>query len=162
MPRTGNSALRLGINNQAGTFAGVFQDFAVDPGDILDLSYFAKTGLEPSGFESRIEFLDQNGGQISQFINNFTPVLGPEYTEYSLSDGATAATRTAPGNATTARVVFAVQSFVGPNSQVVFVDDVSLFDVTSVPLPAPLLLLGSVLLGGLGVSRYRRSAAKSN
>ena len=158
-PNTGNGALGIEITGQGGAFAGVFQDVAATPGEILDLSFFAKAGSQASAFEARIEFRDSLGSNVvDPFTNNFAPTLTGEYAMYSLSDGASADARTTPDGAVTARMVFALQSFSGVTVQNVFVDDVSL-TATTVPVPGPFLLLGSVLIAGVGFARRRRRLA---
>ncbi|MCA9243489.1 MAG: PEP-CTERM sorting domain-containing protein [Phycisphaerales bacterium] len=139
MPHTGAQSLELTLDG-ANLFAGVFQDVEnLMAGQ--DVSYTGwHKAVADSGIEIRIEWRDSiNNVEVSR-TPNFTPAPGSAYEMFMLNS-------TVPMGADTARVVYAIQSFGGVNTQDVFVDDMSF-----VPEPASLSLLA---LGGLLALRRR-------
>lgn len=137
---SGAQSLELSMQGASNTFAGVFQDISVLPGETITFGGFhAALNNTPSGIEVRIEWRGA-GAEVARTTNSvFTP--GTAYEPFSL-------TATAPANADTARVVYALQSFGGSATAVVNVDDVSV-----IPEPTSSLLAA---LGALGLIRRRR------
>jgi len=147
MPRSGDRSLSIGNLEANNSFAGVQQGVAVNAGQELTFSLWAKTFDEiQDGLEIRIEFRDSDGNLTQdQFINNtaLEGSLTEEYQQFSVTD-------IAPDGTATATVVIAVQSFDGNGvSGGLF----SIDDATFVPTPAGAALLG---LGGLAAARRRR------
>jgi len=139
---SGVQSLELAMQGGANTFAGVFQDVSVLPGEEITFAGFhAALNNAPSGIEVRIEWQGA-GVEVARTGNSvFSP--GSAYEIFSL-------TATAPANADTARVVYALQSFGGSATSVVNVDDVT---VTGIPEPTSSLLAA---LGALGLVMRRR------
>ena len=79
--------------------------------------------------ELRFEWRDSVGNTEVSRTPNYAPTLTTSYSQFSL-------TATAPAGADTARVVYAIQSFGGPATQTVYVDDLSL----TIPEPTSLVL----------------------
>ena len=144
-PRSGASHLRLAMGGAGNLYAGVFQDVDVLGGDVITFSGFhAAVDNAPTGIEIRIEWRN-SGGEIARTLN-LAPSPGSVYEAFSL-------TETAPAGADTARVVYALQSFVGSANSVVDVDDV-LVSGSSIPEPSTSLLMSFCALG-LMVRRKR-------
>jgi uncharacterized protein (TIGR03382 family) len=146
--RTGGQSLELTINFTVNTFAGAFQDAAVEAGMEYSFSGYHATNSSPLelGTEARIEW--RNASAEIGRTQNFTGAPGTGmFTPFAL-------TAIAPVGATIARVVYAVQSFsTAPSGNgVVHVDDFS-FGTTAVPEPGTAAL---GLLAGLGLMRRRR------
>jgi hypothetical protein len=142
MPRTGLQSLELNLVDANG-FAGAFQDVAglVAGGEVTFGGWHKSLG-ESGGQEIRIEYRDSvNDVEISRTAN-FTPIVGTEWEEFSLTD-------IVPAGADTARAVYAIQSFGAGVSQQVFVDDTYF----QVPEPASIALLGCA---GLAIATLRR------
>jgi hypothetical protein len=93
------------------------------------------------GSEIRIEF--RNSGSNTEVSR--TPNLVPAFTQGQYQQWSLPAV--VPAGADTARLVYAIQSFGGATTQLLYVDDVSF-----TPEPASLALLG---LGGLTLLRRR-------
>lgn len=146
-PLTGAGHVALNINNANNTFAGFFQDVAVTGGNLVDFSLYHKTTSLPYNLvsELRIEWRDATT-EVGR-TPNLTTSPTDSYSLLSLS-------APAPGNATFARVVYAIQSFTntGADLGTVFIDDAS---VTVVPEPATVALLGMSVIGLAGVRRRR-------
>jgi len=146
MPRTGAQHLELAIDNTANTFAGVFQDAPVTPGTEATFSVYAKALAGSNiGPEMRIEWRDEVG-EVGR-TPNFVPTLTEDYTLVELIE-------MVPANATTARAVFAVQTFGLPDPAGAPTGTIFLDDASFVPEPASLALLG---LGGLAALSRRRA-----
>ncbi len=93
-----------------------------------------------AGGEIRIEWRNSvSNTEISRTMN-LVPVITGEYTPFAV-------TADVPAGADTARLVYAIQSFSGPNFGNVFVDDTSF-------IPAP--GAATVLLGAFGLAARRR------
>lgn len=129
MPRSGAASLELVIDNTANAFAGAFQDINTSGGQLVTFSGWHKATVGPGGTEIRIEFKDSLGDEISR-TPNATPLIGANYEYFEIMG-------TAPAGAEFARLTYAIQSFGGPATQTVFVDDVS---GVSIPEPAAALL----------------------
>jgi hypothetical protein len=140
MPRSGDQALQLQIDNTAGTFAGAFQDvFSVSAGESFIYSGWHKSLLDPGGVEIRVEWRNNASDSVVGSTGNLVPILTDEYSLFSLDV-------VVPTGADTARLVYAIQSFGGSLNQSVFLDDTS-FVANSVFAPATLGLLSMGLLG---------------
>jgi hypothetical protein len=143
MPHSGAQNLTLSITGVENTFAGVFQDVpGLVPGRTATFSGYHMTPSNPFdiGEEIRIEW--RNATAEVGRTPNFVPTLTGQYEPFSLS-------ALVPAGATTARVVYAVQSF-GPgptNTGTVYLDDVAF-----VPEPSSMCLC----LAGLGLTCLRR------
>lgn len=142
MPRTGQQALELEIDDVANGFAGAFQDVPVGGGLTATLDGWHKAIVGTGGgVELRFEFRNSvSNTEISRTPNMSFTGLGSDYESFSLSE-------VVPAGANTVRVVYAIQSFGGELNQQIFVDD-----LTFVPEPASFALLG---LGGLAMLRRR-------
>ncbi len=144
-PLSGLQHLELVIPGTADLYAGVFQDVeGMASGQQATFSGWAKNvGQDTGGVEIRIEWRDSvNNVEVSR-TPNLTPVFTSQYTQWSLAGAV-------PAGADTARVVFAIQSFVGALDQTVYVDG------TSLTVPdggATLALLGFGLVGVIAVRR---------
>lgn len=143
-PRSGTQTLELQIAGAPNLFAGAFQDVAgLTAGDNVEWSGWTleTVGSMAGGSEIRIEFRDSvNNVEISR-----TPNLVPTFTQGQYEQWSLPAV--VPAGADTARLVYAIQSFGGATTQLLYVDDVSF-----TPEPASLALLG---LGGLTLLRRR-------
>ncbi len=143
MPFAGAQHLALDIDNVANSFAGLFQDVPVAAGTLVEYSVYHKAlaGSNGQGIEARIEYRDSvTDTEISRTANMTPASLGTDYELFSFQD-------TVPVGADTARWVYAIQSFGGPATQKVYVDNASL-----TPEPATAALLG---VGGLLMLRRR-------
>jgi hypothetical protein len=147
-PRSGAQHLELTINNTDNTFAGVFQDVVVTPGQAVTFSGFHSTpGALLLDNEMRIEWRNSvTNTEVSR-----TPNIGPDpalnqYVPFQLD-------AVVPAGADLARVVYAIQTFSGDpaNTGTIFIDDVSF---VVVPEPAS---LGMLSLGAIGLIRRRRA-----
>jgi hypothetical protein len=150
MPRTGAQHLSLAIAATNNTFAGVFQDASVSPGQIITYSGWHKTISSPLdlGAEIRIEWRSATA-EVSR-TSNLVPTITSSYAQFSR-------TETVPAGAIIARVVYAIQTF-GPeptNTGTVYVDDMS---VVRVPEPASAGMIGAAAMGLLAMVRRRRRA----
>jgi hypothetical protein len=149
MPRTGAQHLDLSIVNTDNTFAGAFQDVpGILPGQTGYFSVWHKTTTNPldAVVEMRIEW--RNATTEVGRTPNFTPVPTADYTKFTMSG-------VAPAGTTTARVVYALQTFTGgpTNNGRVFVDDASFL----VPEPAGLTLAAFGLVALMARTFRRRS-----
>jgi hypothetical protein len=143
MPHSGGFSAHIGIDNTDNTFAGVFQDVPVAPGSKFVFSGWNKIDVAGPGLEFRIEWRDA-ANEVGR-TGNFDPGATTSYTQFSTG------VQTAPANATTARVVYAIQTFGGStNPGQVFLDD---FSAGAVPEPSAAALLA---LGGMALVRNRR------
>lgn len=143
-PRSGAQTLELQIAGAPNLFAGAFQDVAgLTAGDNVVWSGWTleTVGSLGGGSEIRIEF--RNSGSNTEISR--TPNLAPAFTQGQYEFWSVPAV--VPAGADTARVVYAIQSFGGANTQLIYVDDVSF-----TPEPASLALLG---MGGLALLRRR-------
>lgn len=143
-PRSGAQTLELQIAGAANLFAGAFQDVAgLTAGDNVEWSGWTleTVGSMAGGSEIRIEF--RNSGSNTEVSR--TPNLVPAFTQGQYQQWSLPAV--VPAGADTARLVYAIQSFGGATTQLLYVDDVSF-----TPEPASLALLG---LGGLTLLRRR-------
>ena len=140
-PRTGDLSLELGIYDFSGTFAGAFQEVTgLSPGLPTMFSGWiaglTEGGSVEPGLEIRIEWIDSASGQEIGRTDDLTPTLTDTYEMFSLPG-------IVPAGADTARLVFVIQSVLGPaNLNVAFLDDASF---TVVPVPAALILMLSAL-----------------
>ncbi|TWT47615.1 hypothetical protein [Botrimarina hoheduenensis] len=141
LPLSGAQHLEMVINGVASSFAGVFQQVAINPSLDVTFSGFGASLLESGGSEVRFEWFDATETALGG-TPNLVPVLGTTYTPFSY-------TATPPAGAVFARAVYAIQSFGGPVNQQVYLDDLS---VTQVPEPAT-ALLALVALAPLGLRR---------
>lgn len=144
MPRTGAQELDLALNGANG-FAGAFQEVLANAGDTVTFSGYHKdlAGTNGAGIEIRLEFRDTVSDTEVSRTPNMTPAsLGSSYELFSLTD-------VMPAGSDAVRVVYAIQSFGGVNTQEIYVDDTSF---VVVPEPATAALLG---LGGLAMLRRR-------
>lgn len=144
MPRSGGFSAHLGIDNVDNTFAGLFQDVAVLPGQQVTFSGWNKADSSPfgPGAEFRIEWRDA-AAELSR-TSNLDPGLTDVYTQFSR-------TETVPAGAIFARAVYAIQTFGGTtNTGHAFLDDLSF---TIVPEPATTALIG---LAGAALVAVRR------
>ena len=134
-PRSGASSADLFINGVGDTFAGVFQDFAVVPGDEVSFeAWHASTAGSDIGYEYRIEWRNASDAELSRV--QLTDAPGTDYEMFSVSG-------TAPVDSSYVRVVYAVQSFQGGTTGGLFMDDV----VVTIPEPTGTSLLGLAFLG---------------
>ena len=143
-PLSGAQTLELQIAGAANLFAGAFQDVTgLTAGDNVVWSGWTleTVGSMPGGSEIRIEF--RNAGSNTEISR--TTNLVPTFTQGQYEPWSVPAV--VPAGADTARLVYAIQSFGGATTQLVYVDDVSF-----VPEPASLALLS---LGGLALLRRR-------
>ena len=148
MPRSGASSLDLVIDNTANSFAGAFQDIKFPTGLGGTDTWFSgwhKLGDGAGGTEIRIEWRDSAANTEVSRTPNLTPTIGPDYEEFVLP-------AQIPAGANVARIVYAIQSFGGPPTQQVFVDDVN-FNIAGIPEPTSLLLLS---MGGCALISARR------
>ncbi|MCA9261809.1 MAG: PEP-CTERM sorting domain-containing protein [Planctomycetales bacterium] len=145
MPYAGSQHLELAIAGAANQFAGVFQDVpGIVSGQLFDWSgYHALVNGPSSGIEIRIEWRDSVADTEIARTANFAPTPGSSYEPFSL-------VAEAPAGADTARVVYAIQSFGGAETQTVYVDGAAFSRVVPEPASACLALLG------LGFLRRRR------
>ncbi len=143
MPRTGVQSLELIIDNVPGSFAGVFQDVPVSPGDVLTYSVWVKSLGEPGGSEARIEWRDSVANTEVSRTSNMDPGAGSTYELFSFD-------ATAPAGADTARITYAIQSFGGALNQQLFLDD---FSAVIVPEPATFSLMALAGLMCIGARR---------
>lgn len=141
MPRTGDESLELSIGT-FNTFAGVFQDVPVLPGNNVVFSGWHKVLGTTSGIEIRLEWRDSVQDTEISRTANFSPTPGSDYEPFSM-------TSVVPAGADLARAVYAIQSFGGAVSQDVFVDDISFFIVPEPGSLGMLSLLGLALIGAL-------------
>jgi uncharacterized protein (TIGR03382 family) len=145
-PRSGTQNADLSIVNTDNTFAGLFQDIFIAPGNVVTFSGWNRTPSNPLdvGVEFRIEW--RNAGTNTEVgrTPNSNPVVTSVYTQFSL-------TATAPANADIARVVYAIQSFSPEptNTGTVYLDDMS-----ATPEPAT-MTLGVMGLALAGLRRRR-------
>ncbi len=130
MPRSGAQAAESTITGTPNTFAIVFQDVpGLVPGQDVVFSGYHKTLSNADGNQVRIEWRDAaNAVEIGRTAN-LTPAVSADYTPFSL-------TSTVPAGAAVARVVYAIQSFEGPSSQQVFVDDTAFVVTDTATAPA--------------------------
>ena len=145
-PRSGAMHLDLTINNVDNSFAGVFQDVVVTPGQTAVFEGWHLTTAPPLGLvnELRIEWRNSVSNTEIGRTANFSPVPTATYSPFSISG-------VVPAGADLGRVVYAIQTFTGTsNTGTVFVDDVSL----TVPEPTALSMLG---LGAVAILRRRRA-----
>lgn len=138
--------------------SGVFQEFAVNPGDVVDFSADAASPVEDAIQAGRvaaanIEWFDAGGNQIAvsfgSTIDSTTPTN--TWTQIAVLGAA------APAGAVLARTVLITGDFVTPGA-----GGTALFDNASVtiggavvPVPAAVWLFGSGLLGLVGVARRK-------
>jgi hypothetical protein len=145
MPRTGTQSLELAFLGVANSFAGVFQDVSVAPGEMVNFSGWHKSLGDAGGIEIRFEWRDSVANTEISRDNAPAPMPGTDYEMFSF-DGVV------PAGVDTARVVYNIQSFgAGPNQQV-FLDDVSF---SAVPEPATLSLMGTAFLMLFGLRRKK-------
>lgn len=147
MPRTGAGDLHLNITATNNTFAGAFQDvLGLSPGQIVTFGGWHKSASDPTGYGSEFRIEWRNATAEVGRTPNLAPVATAVYAPFSRVE-------TVPAGASTARVVYAVQTFsdVGNiNTADVFLDDM-LF--TAIPEPATVALAG---LAGLALVSVRR------
>ena len=146
LPLSGAQHLTMNIGDTPNTFAGAFQDVPVVAGQIATFSGWALSLLDDGASnEIRIEWRDSVlDVEVSRTANFAPPALSAAaYTQWSV-------TVPVPAGADTARAVYAIQSFGGPPTQIVYLDDVSF---TVIPEPAAGLL---ALLGLAPVALRRR------
>jgi hypothetical protein len=153
LAQTGASSLGLTIDSVANTFGGAFQDVPnVVPGVSYNFSgwHASPSGLQGVAVEIRIEWRDS----ATQTPISSTPNLSPVP---SALFGAFSVIGEAPAGADTARVLYAIQSFVGgpDHFAVVHLDDTSF---TAVPEPGVYALLSGVGLAAFAVIRRRSRA----
>jgi hypothetical protein len=139
MPRSGAQHLELFINNQANNFAGAFQDVPnLVPGQSATFSGWHKlVSGGAGGTEIRIEWRNSVSNTEVSRTPNLVPPITSDYTQFSL-------VAVVPAGADLARPVYAIQSFGGPPTQQVFVDDAS-FTVIPEPTSLAMCLVGLVL-----------------
>ena len=155
-PLNGTQSVITQILGVDGSFVGIQQNVAdIIVGETYTYTINARTDGNPLGLsaEYRIEYLDDAGGfVVDQFANNIaiTDGLSDTYASFTQSS-------VAPAGATTARAVFALQSFGGgDNNGTVFLDDISLTGaVAAIPEPSSMGLMVAGLVGL--VARRRRS-----
>lgn len=135
--------------------AGVFQDFAASEGQtwdggafVLNSSADALAGGQVAAVN--IEWLDSGGNQISFISNGSTTALTPE-DQWILQT----VSGVAPAGTAFARFILITGDFLpGGGGGAPFYDD-AFFDLRPVPVPAALWLMGSGLLGLVGLRRKR-------
>jgi len=152
-PRTGARDAHLNITATNNSFAGLFQDIPVTPGQVYTYSGFHQSAnANPADYVTEARFEWRNSVSNTEVSRNqVLPIAGAAYSPFSL-------TFAAPAGADTARIVYAIQTFSDTgttNTGNVFLDD---FSVTVAPEPSTLALATLVTLGGLGSRRVRRSA----
>ncbi len=151
MPRTGAGDLHLGITATNNTFAGAFQDvLGLAPGQLVTFGGWHKSSSNPADYvtEFRIEWRDATT-EITR-TPNLSPIPTSDYTPFSRNE-------TVPPGATTARVVYAIQTFSdagGGNMGEVFLDDMSF--TRAIPEPATVGLAGMAGLALVAMRRRRR------
>lgn len=140
-PRTGEQSAEIFISDFSGTFVGIFQEVtglsaglpATFSGWIAGTS---EGGSVNSGVEIRIEWFDSASGNEIARTDNLTPMLTDNWEMFSVMD-------IVPAGADAARVVFDLQSLLGPAGlNVAYLDDTS-FSV--IPVPGALILMLSAL-----------------
>ena len=135
--------------------AGVFQDFAASEGQIWDGgAWILNSSADPMAGGQvaavNIEWLDIGGNQIS-FISNGNTTAGTMQDEWMLQT----ISGVAPAGTAFARFVLITGDFLpGGGGGAPFYDD-AFFDLRPVPVPAAVWLLGSGLLGLVGLRRKR-------
>jgi hypothetical protein len=148
MPRTGARHIALELVG-ANQFAGVFQNLnmAVSPGQIVNLSGFAKNALG-APFNATQEIKLEWQGMPNPPQNRMDVLtLGSDYEMFSH-------TGVAPAGTTGLVVTYAISSFgAGQGDALVYLDDIS---VTIIPEPATIGLLGLGSLGLVAFARRRR------
>ncbi len=150
MPRTGAGDLHLNITASNNNFAGAFQDVVgLAPGQLVTFGGWHKSSSNPADYvtEFRIEWRDATS-EVSR-TPNLSPVATVDYTPFSRIESV-------PAGASTARVVYAIQTFSdlgGGNTGDVFLDDMSF---TVVPEPATAALAGLAGVALVAMRRRRR------
>ncbi len=140
-PRTGEASAEIFIFDFSGTFVGIFQEVTglhagLDATFSGWLTGLSEGGSVNSGVEIRIEWFDSASGNEIARTDNLTPMLTDTWEMFSVMD-------IVPAGADAARVVFDLQSVLGPAGlNVAFLDDASF---TVVPVPAALILMLSAL-----------------
>lgn len=142
MPRTGAQSLELNIDLTVDTYAGTFQDVLFGDGLAGETAYFSgwHRATADAASEIRIEWRDSVSDTEVVRSPNLTPVLSTDYEEFILSD-------VVPAGADTARLVYAIQSFSGVQTQQVFVDDVN-FNLVPEPVAVGLAALALLTVVG--------------